>query len=380
MSTDQLLLTVAVVRRQKPLYGGFCFFVENLIRYNWIGRPYSLSLTLGVSALGPSGWNLDCNQNSTPMLQQYLPGVQEDVPLKNYTTFRIGGSARYFFVAHTKEDIQKAVQAATKEKIPFFLLAGGSNVLVLDQGFSGLVVKIENTRYKIRDTSLDAEAGVEVPTLVQETTERGLAGLEWAGGLPGSIGGAVRGNAGAFGGEIKDSVLEVEALNESGDIQVFTRKQCDFSYRSSIFKQKDLAVLSVTLQLRKGDKEELESIAQDHIKYREERHPLEYPNAGSIFKNCDLNLFSKQQQKDMKDVIKEDPFPVIPTAYLIAQAMLQGMRLGGAAVSEKHPNYMINVGEASAKDVVSLIKKVKQEIKNKFGIELQEEIQFVGGK
>jgi len=315
--------------------------------------------------------------NIFSVLQQYLPKVQENVPLKNYTTFHIGGPARYFFVAHTKENIQKAVSAAKKLKMPLFILAGGSNVVVSEKGFPGLVIKIQSTGYTLEGMILRAEAGVEFPTLVRETTQRGLSGLEWAGGLPGSIGGAIRGNAGAFGGEIKDCVLEVEALNEKGEIQTFPQKQCKFVYRSSLFKQKNFVILSVTLELSKGDKEILQSIAQDHVLYRKERHPLEYPNAGSIFKNCDLKMFSKKQQLNMQDVIKVDPFPVVPTAYLIAQAELQGMRVGDAQVSEKHPNYIVNLQNASSKDVALLIKKVKQKIKSKFGIELQEEIQFV---
>ncbi len=314
--------------------------------------------------------------NEFEALKQQLPGVRRDVRLKDHTTFRIGGPAKYFFVAKTSEDIEKAVSAARHFKIPFFILGTGSNVLAPDKGFSGLVVKIQNTKYKILNTKVWAEAGVSMATLVKETGELGLAGLEWAGGLPGTVGGGVRGNAGAFGGEIKDAIVQVEAIDQKGKRRTFSRKECQFRYRSSTFKEKNLVVLNSTFQLRKGKREEIQAVAKDHIRYREERHPLEYPNAGSIFKNCDAKKFSAKLQKQFKDVIKIDPFPVVPTAYLIAQAGLKGLRVLDAQVSEKHPNYIVNLGNARAKDVWELIVKVKKRIKKQFGIELEEEITF----
>lgn len=309
-------------------------------------------------------------------LKQQLSGVRKDVLLKDHTTFKIGGPAKYFFVAKTSEDIAKAVSAARHLGIPFFILGTGSNVLAPDNGFSGLVVKIQNTRYKILDTKVWAEAGVSMDTLVKETGKLGLTGLEWAGGLPGTVGGAVRGNAGAFGGEVKDSIFQVEALDEKGKRKTFSHAECKFGYRSSIFKEKNLIVLEATLQLRKGDREAIQAVAKDHIRYRKERHPLEYPNAGSIFKNCDVKKVPKELAEALKDVIKMDPFPVIPTAAILARAKLQGLRAGDAQISEKHPNYIVNRGNASAKDVLQLIADVKKRIKKQFGIELEEEISF----
>ena len=296
------------------------------------------------------------------------------VPLKQYTSFRIGGLAKYLFVAHTSDDIANAVRAAKEFKLPFLLLSGGSNILVSDNGFSGLVIQIKNSKFKIKNLFVWAEAGAHMTQLVRETGERGLAGLEWAGGLPGTLGGAVRGNAGAFGGEIKDSVVRVEALDQRGRRRMFSKKQCSFSYRSSVFKEKGYIVLSATLRLKPGDKKNIEAVAREHIRYRKERHPLEYPNAGSIFKNCDLTKVSKKVREQFKDVIKMDPFPVIPTAAIIARANLLGLRSGGAQVSKKHPNYIVNRGNARARDVLSLIAKVKRSVKNKFGIDLEEEI------
>ena len=318
------------------------------------------------------------------LLKQKLPGVRRGVPLKDHTTFKIGGPAKYFCVAKKSSDIAKAVAAARRLKIHFFILGTGSNVLAPDNGFPGLVIKIQNTAYKIpldsargkQTTRVWAEAGVSMAALVRETGKRGLAGLEWAGGLPGTVGGAVRGNAGAFGGEIKDSIVRVEAVDEKGKRRTFSRKECKFGYRSSIFKEKNFIVLSASFKLEKGNKKEIQAAARDHIRYRKERHPLEYPNAGSIFKNCDLAKVPKALRKEMQDVIKVDPFPVIPTAALIARAKLQGLRVGDVQVSEKHPNYMVNLGNARTKDVLRLIANVKKRIKKKFGVDLEEEISF----
>ena len=213
---------------------------------------------------------------------------------------------------------------------------------------------------------------------MKATTELGLSGLEWAGGLPGTLGGAIRGNAGAFGGEIKDVILEVEALDEKGNLKTLSRKQCNFSYRSSIFKKNNWIVLSTALKLEKGNKKLIQSITKSHIRYREEKHPLEYPNAGSIFKNCDLKKIPKKIRNNFDHVIKIDPFPVVPTAYLISETGLKGLRVGRAEVSRKHPNYIVNLGKASAKDVLKLIYLVKEKVKKRFGIDLEEEIQLIG--
>lgn len=306
-----------------------------------------------------------------------LPGTRRNVLLAPYTTFKIGGCAKYFFTARTNASIIRAVKAAKTLRIPFFILAGGSNLLVSDKGFGGLVIHIQTTKYAIQGLRLFCEAGVSIPTVVRETGKGGLSGFEWAGGLPGSVGGAIRGNAGAFKGEIKDNILWVEALDLRGKVRRYMRNQCHFSYRSSIFKEKNWVVLSAAFKFKKGDTRIIQSIARNHIRYRKERHPLEYPNAGSIFKNCDLRKFPLSLQKKLQPVVKVDPFPVVPTAYLNHQAGLKGMRQNNIQVSRKHPNYMVNLGGGKARDVISLVKKVKKIIKNKFHIDLEQEIEYM---
>lgn len=295
-----------------------------------------------------------------------------------YTTFKVGGPARYFFVAKNEYDIVSAIRAAKEIGIPFFILGGGSNLLISDLGFDGLVLKIHNSKFIIHDSILEADAGVSVATLVDETTKRGFGGLEWAGGLPGTLGGAVRGNAGAFKGEIKDNIREVKVLGTNGDIKIFSKDECEFSYRSSIFKRKNLIVLSAKMNLVLSDKEKLINEAQSHIQYRKERHPLEYPNAGSVFKNCDLNLFPKSEWRKFERVVKADPFPVVPAAYLLSEANMKGVTCGGAMISQKHPNFIINKNNAKARDILALMEIAAREVKEKFGVELESEVHLVG--
>ena len=319
------------------------------------------------------GYNITMEET----IQKLLPGVLRQESLARHTTFRIGGRARYFFTAASSEKIATALLAAKKARIPVFILSGGSNVLFSDKGFEGLVVHITSSGVSFKETRIVADAGVSMASLVKIAAEHSLAGLEWAGGLPGTLGGAIRGNAGAFGGEIKDTVVSVKAIDGKSSVRVFSKKQCKFSYRSSIFKEKRYVVLSAVLGLKKGNAKELFCIARSHMRYRKERHPLEYPNAGSVFKNCDAAKLSARWKKYFADKIKQDPFPVVPTAALIAEAKLKGLRIGKVEVSKKHPNYIVNLGGGSAKDVIAVIARVKKLVHKKFDVRLEEEIQFV---
>lgn len=314
----------------------------------------------------------DCSQ-----LAQLLPGLKENILLAPYTTFRVGGPARYFFIARSKKSIVKALRASHVCHIPFFVLAGGSNLLVSDKGFQGLVILIRNTSCFIRGVTLYAEAGVPLSALVKKCGAKGFAGLEWAGGLPGSFGGAVRGNAGAFGGEIKDSVIEVECMDGKGNIQTLSNAECKFSYRSSVFKKKNWIVLSAVLRFNKGNAKEIQRIARERIRYRKERHPLEYPNAGSIFCNVPLKSIPARRRHEIRAVVKQDPFPVVPAGYLIARAGMKGKAVGGAQVSEKHTNFIVNRGNATSRDILSLIARVKKAVLKKFSIALEQEVQYV---
>ena len=315
--------------------------------------------------------------------KQILPEVKRNVLLQKHTTFKVGGPARYFLVAHKQETIVKALQLAKKIGMPFFILGGGSNILASDKGFSGLVIKIYHQEKSFpvkkigQDFLVEVKAGVAMKDLVSFLAGRSLSGLEWAGGLPGTFGGAIRGNAGAFGGETKDSIFEVLALDSNLKLRKFSNKQCQFSYRNSIFKEKNWIVLSATLKVKKGDKKTIWQIAKNNINYRKTRHPLDLPNAGSIFKNCDLKYFSEPLRKQLAGVVKKDPFEVVPTAYLISEAGLKGTTIGKAQVSDKHPNFIVNLGAAQAEHILQIIDLNKKEIKKRYRVDLEQEVQFL---
>ena len=197
------------------------------------------------------------------------------------------------------------------------------------------------------------------------------------GGVTGDIGGAIRGNAGAFGSEIKNSIAQVQALDNKLQLQKLNNTQCQFSYRSSIFKKKQWIILSATVKLKKGEKKNLQQITNSRIQYRKEKHPLEYPNAGSMFKNVEFKKVPRKFQKLFLDKVKDDPFPIVPSAWFIIGAGLTGKRIGGAQVSEKHSNYIVNRGNATAKDILQLIQFIQKKVRKKYGVLLEMEVQFV---
>jgi UDP-N-acetylmuramate dehydrogenase len=255
--------------------------------------------------------------------------IQQNIPLSRQTTFRIGGPAKYFFAARTKKDILKAVGFA-KKKLPYFILGGGSNLLVKDEGFKGLIIKTQNTKYEIQNTRINADAGVGLSDLVNFSINNGLTGLEWAIGIPGTIGGAVKVGTSAFGQSISESVVGIEKTEG--------------------------IILSVVLKLKKGDKKISEELIKKYIQKRKNSQPLEYASAGCIFKNPKGKL----------------------AGQLINQAGLKGKQIGQAMVSEKHANFIINLGGAKSEDVIKLINLIKRQVKRKFNLELKEEIQYLG--
>ena len=216
--------------------------------------------------------------------------------------------------------------------------------------------------------------------LVKFAAKENLAGLEWAGGLPGTVGGAVRGNAGCFGGETKDSIYSVRSMNiKTARVIDRPRRLCRFGYRMSVYKEKQggEVVLSAVFALKKGEYKSVWEAAKKNMAWRKERHPLQYPNIGSIFKNVPVKDIPKRWQKELAQDPKMDPFPVVPAARLIARTELKGKRHGGAMISEKHTNFIVNVRRAKATDVIYLIKFVQRAIKRKYGIEIEPEVQIL---
>ena len=292
-------------------------------------------------------------------IQKELSGIRKRVKLASHTTFKIGGPAEYFFEAKTKESLIKAIKTARKFKLPFFILAGGSNILISDKGFKGLIIKNQNDKIQIKDSTVITEAGVKLNELIKICLKESLSGLEWSAGIPGTIGGAIRGNAGAFEKSMADSVERAEVLEINSGLKIknYETKDCKFDYRTSVFKEKsNLIVLSVEIKLEKDDKKKIKERVEKYLNYRRNKHPLEFPSAGSIFKNPKNNA----------------------AGILINQCGLSGLRVGQAQISEKHSNFIVNLGGAKAEDVRKLIDLIKKKVKEKFNIQLEEEIQFLG--
>ncbi|MFH1597651.1 MAG: UDP-N-acetylmuramate dehydrogenase [Patescibacteria group bacterium] len=290
------------------------------------------------------------------ILKNELKGIKAKVPLARYTTFRIGGPASFFYSAKSNDLLVKSIKLAIQEKVPYFLLSGGSNVLVSDTGFDGLVIKADNQNFQFTDNTLEADSGVILNKLVAEGTKRGLSGLEWAAGIPGTVGGAIRGNAGAKDGEMKDIVDWVEVVKEDGDTINMSSKDCQFKYRDSLFKNKDLIIISAKLNLEQDDQQQIQQRVASNLKNRLDTQPFQEHSAGCIFKNPEG----------------------ASAGQLIDQAGLKGKKIGGAEVSDKHANFIVNTGKATAEQVVMLIGLIKQKIRNQHNIQLQEEIEYIG--
>ena len=279
--------------------------------------------------------------------------------LSKYTTFKIGGPARYFYLSKNKDDLIEAISKGREENLNIFILGGGSNVLVSDAGFTGLVIKIAHDDLKIAGQDVFAGAGVELPRLVEETAREGLSGFEWMAGVPGTVGGAIYGNANAYGSSISDNLIKVSCLDKNDlRIKEKTKKECDFSEKMSVFKKnKNLIVLSASFITKKGERDIIEKENADRIALRASKHPLEFGNAGSVFIN-------KPGQK-------------LPSSYLVELAGLKGTKVGGAEVSTKHGGFIVNKGNATCEDILKLIEVVKKKVKEFHGVDLETEVQII---
>lgn len=307
---------------------------------------------------------------------------EENFPLKQISHYKIGGDAKYFFKAEKIENVEKAILKAQKIKAPIFVLAGASNILINDEGFEGLILKPEIKFIEKNNDLIKVGAGVPINQLLDELADNNLSGLEWAAGIPGTVGGAVYCNAGAFGKEMKDiveSVVVFDISKKNPKIAKRKNNECDFKYRSSIFKKNPNReiIIEVILKLKKGNFQTIKEEISRNLNYRSLKHPLEHPNLGSMFKNIPLTQIDGNIAANFEKIVKTDIFPVIPAAHLIAEAGLKGVSFGGAMISPKHPNFIVNILGATAEDVKKLIKLAKNEVKNKFNIQLQEEIEYL---
>ncbi len=315
--------------------------------------------------------------------------IKKDIPLKEYSTFKIGGPAKFFCKVKNLDELEEAMEWAKKKNQKVFVLGGGSNVLFSDDGFDGLVIKIANDEMKKVKSEGEKElilcaAGVPLAKIVNYSLKKGLSGLEWAIGIPGTIGGAIRGNAGAFGGEMKNSVKSVRCIEldiskkSTGKLQEFEKEDCCFDYRNSVFKQSgNLLIWDCILNFEKKDVGKLQEEVQELISKRREKQPelMQYPSAGSVFKNPVASKKAREEfEKDKEIKCKDEK---IPAGWLIERCGLKGHKIGDAMVSDKQANFIVNTGEATAEDVAILISLIKTKVRNQFGLQLEEEIQIV---
>jgi UDP-N-acetylmuramate dehydrogenase len=309
--------------------------------------------------------------------------IKKEVELRNHSTFKIGGKAKYFVEIQKSSELKEALKWSLENKVKYFILGGGSNVLFSDEGFEGLIIKIKNEGIELDGKNkIICQAGAALSSLVEFAKKNDLSGLEWAIGIPGTVGGAIRGNAGAFGSEISDSVIKIQALkinNDEFNLQDFTKSECQFSYRESIFKKRgDLIIQEIELGLKNNGKKEIQNLMNNLIKKRGKSQPSlkNFYSAGSIFKNPKVDkkvIKSFEQETGAK--CKDEK---VPAGWLIDMCNLKGLQVGDAQVSSKQANFIVNKGSANSQDIVTLISLIKQKVRNNYGVQLQEEVKLVG--
>lgn len=277
-------------------------------------------------------------------------------PMRLHTSMEVGGPAAYLFTPETAEDAAFLLSILQEEKVPYFVKGNGSNLIVHEEGFSGAIIEMMKlTGLRTEGETITAGCGVLLKDIAKEALSQSLTGFEFASGIPGSLGGAVTMNAGAYDGEMRDIVKEVQLLDKNGNILTKTGEEMQFSYRRSLCSEGDYIVLAASLALKKGSAEEIREKMEDLAARRKEKQPLEYPSCGSTFKRPEGYFAGK----------------------LITDAGLKGRRLGGAQVSEKHAGFIINRENATADDVLALIALVQKEVKEKFGVELKCEVKII---
>ena len=300
------------------------------------------------------------NQKFFEELKNIIPEarIKADEPMKMHTTFRIGGPAKYFVIPETKEEIKAIIECCKSADMPYYILGNGSNLLVSDKGYEGVVIQIFKNMNQItlEGDTITAQAGAILSSVANKALEAELTGFEFAAGIPGTLGGACVMNAGAYGGEMKDVLVSVVVLTQDGEFLTVPVEELELGYRTSVIAKKDYIVLEATIKLEKGDKEAIKGRMDELKVQRTTKQPLEYPSAGSTFKRPVGHFAGK----------------------LIQDAGLRGFQVGGAQVSEKHCGFVINKDQATAADVAELMKQVSAIVKEQFGVELEAEVKRLG--
>ena len=283
--------------------------------------------------------------------------IKIDEKLSQYVNFKVGGPADILLTPKNKEQVIKTVNVCKENNIPFYVIGNGSNLLVKDGGFRGVIISLTNVnKVLVNGERIEAECGAMLKSVSDKAVDNSLTGFEFACGIPGTVGGAVFMNAGAYDGEISHVIESAEVINEDGEVIKLSKEELHLGYRSSIVMEKGYVVLCATFKLNKGTVKSIKDLVADLTNKRESKQPLEYPSAGSTFKR--------------------------PVGYfagkLIQDAGLKGYSVGGAAISEKHSGFVINKGGATAKDILDLIHHVQDEVKKQFGVDLHTEVRIIG--
>lgn len=284
--------------------------------------------------------------------------VLTDEPMKQHTTFKIGGPADYFLVPETGEEVGEIIKICRKTDTPYFILGNGSNLLVGDGGYRGTVIQVYRnmSAVTVEGTTITAQAGALLSAVAAAAKNASLTGFEFAGGIPGTVGGAAVMNAGAYGGEMKDVLVEVTVMDAEGKIFAIPAEKLELGYRTSVIKKAGYIVLEAKIRLKEGDQEAIRERMKELTIQRTTKQPLEYPSAGSTFKRPEGYFAGK----------------------LVMDSGLRGYQVGGARVSEKHCGFVINAGDATAKDVRTLMDNVRDIVYEKYGVTLEPEVKFLG--
>lgn len=311
-----------------------------------------------------------------------FPSARQNESMAAHTYLKIGGPARLFFVASTSDELVSAVEFAVAEQIPWYVMGGGSNLLVADNGFDGVVIQAADRQFSIEGQRVTSAPGVFTGLLANATVTAGLTGFEWGAGVPGTIGGATYGNAGCFGGEMKDAVITVEAYDVRQAKRVtYTNAECRFGYRDSRFKHEPHLIVRTVMELQPDLNGEGRKKIDEIIAKRKDTQPQGAFSAGCLFKNFEFEDESALEQ--LKRQVDEIPAgmvqkKVIAAGWLIDKVGLKGKTIGKAQVSPVHGNFLVNLGGARAEDVIMLSSLVKMKVRDELGVLLEDEVQYLG--
>lgn len=286
-----------------------------------------------------------------------IENIKENEPMKNHTSFQVGGPADILLIPQSKEELQKVLTICKDSGKPMYIIGNGSNLIVRDGGYKGIIIKTKALNHvKVDNETMIAEPGISLKDLANIALEEKLTGLEFASGIPGSLGGAVTMNAGAYDGEIKNIIKSIEVITENGSFKTIPLNECNFGYRSSVIQKNDWVLVGIFLALKNGNYDIIKEKMLNLNTQRQVKQPLEYPSAGSTFRRPEGYYAGK----------------------LVQDAGFKGYSIGGAQVSEKHSGFVINKGDATAADILNLISAIQTGVKDQFGVELKTEVIVIG--